>query len=156
MTPDPIHKRPADLPAWFPSWASQLADLYFSGTTAAFVLHGWPKMQNPTGWMDAMPGAPPGFVQAIPAVFEFVGGILLMAGLFTRVAALALVSVMIGALALVHIPKGDPFVAPGRSSSELASVYLAFSLLIAATGAGAYALDAVLFERGRAARPVMA
>ena len=40
MTPDPIHKRPADLPAWFPPWASQLADLYFSGTTAAFVLHG--------------------------------------------------------------------------------------------------------------------
>jgi AAA+ superfamily predicted ATPase len=30
----------ADLPAWFPSWAAQLAELYFSGTTAAFVLHG--------------------------------------------------------------------------------------------------------------------
>jgi ATP-dependent 26S proteasome regulatory subunit len=40
MTPDPAPVRPADLPAWFPSWASQLADLYFSGTTAAFVLHG--------------------------------------------------------------------------------------------------------------------
>src|SRR5258705_13991492 len=31
---------PADLPAWFPAWAAQLADLYFSGTTAAFILHG--------------------------------------------------------------------------------------------------------------------
>ena len=40
MTPDPSQRRPADLPAWFPAWASQLADLYFSGTTAAFVLHG--------------------------------------------------------------------------------------------------------------------
>ena len=43
MTPEPaLHhpSRPADLPAWFPPWASQLADLYFSGTTAAFVLHG--------------------------------------------------------------------------------------------------------------------
>lgn len=39
MTPEPV-RRPADLPAWFPSWASQLADLFFSGTTAAFVLHG--------------------------------------------------------------------------------------------------------------------
>jgi AAA+ superfamily predicted ATPase len=28
------------LPDWFPAWAAQLADLYFSGTTAAFVLHG--------------------------------------------------------------------------------------------------------------------
>jgi SpoVK/Ycf46/Vps4 family AAA+-type ATPase len=30
----------ADLPVWFPPWAAQLAELYFSGTTAAFVLHG--------------------------------------------------------------------------------------------------------------------
>ncbi len=35
-----LHRRPANLPAWLPAWASQLADLYFSGTTAAFVLHG--------------------------------------------------------------------------------------------------------------------
>ena len=40
MTPDPAHRRPVDLPPWFPAWASQLADLYFSGTTAAFVLYG--------------------------------------------------------------------------------------------------------------------
>ncbi len=40
MTPDLAHRRPVDLPAWFPAWASQLADLYFSGTTAAFVLYG--------------------------------------------------------------------------------------------------------------------
>src|SRR5262245_16046747 len=43
MTPDTVRQRPAglsNLPAWFPAWASQLADLYFSGTTAAFVLHG--------------------------------------------------------------------------------------------------------------------
>src|SRR5262249_52519463 len=40
MTAEPVKARPIDLPAWFPAWASQLADLYFSGTTAAFVLHG--------------------------------------------------------------------------------------------------------------------
>ena len=40
MTPDQARRRPADLPRWFSPWASQLADLYFSGTTAAFVLHG--------------------------------------------------------------------------------------------------------------------
>jgi ATP-dependent 26S proteasome regulatory subunit len=40
MTPEPGSQRPAILPAWYPPWASQLADLYFSGTTAAFVLHG--------------------------------------------------------------------------------------------------------------------
>ena len=40
MMPDVQPRRPADLPAWYPPWASQLADLYFSGTTAAFVLCG--------------------------------------------------------------------------------------------------------------------
>jgi AAA+ superfamily predicted ATPase len=41
MTPDPSPRRPAEkLPEWFPAWAAQLADLYFSGTTAAFILHG--------------------------------------------------------------------------------------------------------------------
>jgi hypothetical protein len=38
MTPDQSPRR-SDLPDWFPAWAVQLADLYFSGTTAAFVLH---------------------------------------------------------------------------------------------------------------------
>ena len=41
MMPDvQEHRRPSDFPEWIPAWADQLADLYFSGTTAAFVLHG--------------------------------------------------------------------------------------------------------------------
>lgn len=32
--------RNGHLPAWFPDWARQLADLYFSGTSCLFVLHG--------------------------------------------------------------------------------------------------------------------
>src|SRR5205814_6987225 len=41
MTPDTAARRTSDkLPDWFSAWAAELADLYFSGTTAAFVLHG--------------------------------------------------------------------------------------------------------------------
>ena len=40
MMPDQPRRRPADFPQWLPAWASQLADLYFSATTAAFVLSG--------------------------------------------------------------------------------------------------------------------
>jgi AAA+ superfamily predicted ATPase len=29
-----------ELPAWYPAWARELADLYFSGTTCMFILHG--------------------------------------------------------------------------------------------------------------------
>jgi putative oxidoreductase len=111
-------------------------------------------MQNPFGWMNAMGSTLPGFVQAIPAAFEFFGGILIALGLLSRVASLAIASVMVGALALVHIPKGDPFVAAGGPSSELAAIYLAFTLLLTATGPGAYSLDALLFGRGRAMTPV--
>ena len=32
--------RPGPLPAWYPSWAKELAELYFSGTTCLFLLHG--------------------------------------------------------------------------------------------------------------------
>src|SRR5437762_7557617 len=39
MMPETAPRR-SELPAWLPAWARQLADLYFSGTTAAFVLHG--------------------------------------------------------------------------------------------------------------------
>src|SRR5712692_46557 len=40
MTPEQGTRRPAELPDWFPPWAAQLAELYFAGTTAAFVLYG--------------------------------------------------------------------------------------------------------------------
>jgi putative oxidoreductase len=136
-----------------PSWAVSAALLLVRLVVGvAFILHGWPKIQRPMEWMSSMPNPPPGPMQAIAAVFEFGGGVLLALGLLTRVAALALAAVMVGALALVHIPKGDPFVAPGGASAEPASVYLAVSLLIAAVGAGAYSLDAVLF-RGRVRSP---
>src|SRR5436190_15208327 len=39
MTPDTSTRR-VELPSWFPPWATQLADLFFSGTTAVFVVHG--------------------------------------------------------------------------------------------------------------------
>jgi AAA+ superfamily predicted ATPase len=32
--------QPPDVPDWFPAWARELADLYFSGTTCLFVLNG--------------------------------------------------------------------------------------------------------------------
>ena len=33
-------KRENRVPEWFPAWATRLSDLYFSGTTSMFVLHG--------------------------------------------------------------------------------------------------------------------
>ncbi|HTB10535.1 MAG TPA: AAA family ATPase [Bryobacteraceae bacterium] len=37
MTPEHKHAR---VPEWFPAWAAELSELYFSGSTSLFVLHG--------------------------------------------------------------------------------------------------------------------
>ena len=114
----------------------------------AFLLHGWPKIQNPMGWMNATGGSSvPAILQALAAFAEFGGGIALILGLLTPIAAFGLVCQMIGALVLVHFPQGHPFVAQGGPSSELSVVYLAVAILLIALGPGRWSLDAMLFAR---------
>ena len=112
----------------------------------AFIMHGWPKIQNPMGWMNAMGGSSvPSFLQALAAFAEFGGGIALILGLLTPIAAFGLICQMMAALIIVHLPAGHPFVAQGGPSYELALVYLAASLALIALGPGKLSLDAILF-----------
>ena len=114
----------------------------------AFILHGWPKMQNPTGWMNGMGTvAIPAFLQVLAALAEFGGGMAVILGLLSRLAAFGIVCQMIGALALVHLPHGDPFVAVGRPSFELALINLAVAALLVVLGPGRFSLDYLLFGR---------
>jgi putative oxidoreductase len=83
---------------------------------SAIVLHGWPKIQNTFGWMGAESRVP-GFFQALAALSEFGGGLALILGLFTPLAAFGIACTMIGALTMVHFPRGDPFVARGGGAS---------------------------------------
>lgn len=117
----------------------------------AFILHGWPKIQNPMGWMNAMGGeGVPSFIQALAALAEFGGGIALVLGLLTPLAALGIVCQMLGALFMVHFPMGHPFVAPtGGPSYELPLVYLALAILLLVMGPGRWSFDALLFGRTR-------
>lgn len=119
-------------------------------TGAAFVLHGWPKIQNAFHWMDR-PDAPadmPGALQALAALSEFGGGIALIVGLLTPLAALGIACTMIVAIAKVHVPAGHSFVAarPGEPSFELAAVYLANVIMLLLVGPGVLSLDALLFR----------
>ena len=38
--PAALAASPQKLPDWYPAWARQLAEMYFSGTTCLFTLHG--------------------------------------------------------------------------------------------------------------------
>lgn len=113
-------------------------------TGLAFIQHGWPKIQNPMGWMG--PDAPvPGLLQALGAVSEFGGGIALILGLLTPLAALGLICTM-GFAMNIHLKKGDPWIGAGGPSWELASVYFIIALALLLVGPGKYSLDSALFR----------
>jgi putative oxidoreductase len=116
---------------------------------AAFLFHGWPKIQNPFGWMGPE-SSMPGVLQSLAALAEFGGGLALILGLLTRLACLGIGGTMVVALVTVHLPKGDPFVGkPGSPSFEPAAVYLACALLVLLLGPGRFSLDALLFRSRR-------
>ena len=112
---------------------------------AAFILHGWGKIQNPFAWMGE-DSTVPAIFQFLAALSEFGGGLALIIGLLTRLACLGLASTMVVAVHLHMLTLGDPFVATkGGASYELALVYLSISILLFFIGAGKLSLDAKLF-----------
>ena len=117
-------------------------------TGAAFLLHGLGKFQaGPLHWMDQIPDAPPGPVQALAVVAELGGGIALVLGFLTPLAAILIAGTMAVALAKVHLPHGDPFVSPGGASFEPAAGYLAQMILFLFVGPGTLSLDYCLFGK---------
>ncbi len=114
---------------------------------AALMSHGWGKIQKPMHWMDGAAGAPPGVLQALAAVSEFFGGLGLMVGLLTPLAAFGIACTMAFAT-FKHVSKGDPFVAAhGGGSFEPALGYLVTAVLLMLAGPGRYSLDAMVFRR---------
>jgi putative oxidoreductase len=113
----------------------------------AFMVHGWPKIQNPFGWMGPDSFAP-GIFQALAALSEFGGGLAWVLGLLTPLASLGIGSTMTVAFWFHAVLRGDPFVARGGGGSyELAAVYLCIALLLLAVGSGRLSLDRALFGR---------
>ena len=123
-------------------------------TGAAFVMHGWGKLQaGPFQWMNQMPDAPPGPIQALAVAAEFGGGIALILGFLTPLAAFLIAGTMVVALAKVHVPAGHPFVSPGGPSQEPAAGYLAQMIMFLLVGPGILSADACLFRRKKATGP---
>lgn len=112
----------------------------------AFILHGYSKIQNPTGWMG--PSGPPGFMQALAAISEFGGGFAILLGLLTPLASLGIICTMIGALFLALLPKGAVFVSnSGGASYELPLMFLVVAIAFITLGPGTLSVDALLFGR---------
>ena len=77
-------------------------------------------------------------------ILEFVGGILLVAGLFTRITAFILSGEMAVAYFMAHAPKGFFPMIGGGNGGELAVLYCFVFLYLAAAGGGPWSLDRLL------------
>ena len=117
-----------------------------------FATHGYPKLFTNTANamnMFVHMGFPSYFVY-IAGVFEFFGGLMLMIGLFARVAGILLAGEMAVAIWRVHLPMG-PITAVHNYEFPLALAVGSFAL--ACFGAGIVSIDALIFgEGGRAPR----
>lgn len=110
----------------------------FDGGAARLAGHlGWGGLSLPMAWMAALA--------------EFGGGVLLVAGLFTRVAALGHACVMVVAILKVHVSQGFMMHVPAGSAHaggyEWQLLLLCASVSLMLTGAGSIALDRVQIRR---------
>jgi putative oxidoreductase len=84
---------------------------------------------------------------ALVIISEFFGSIALVLGLFSRAAAVGVISVMIGAILTVHLPNGFFMNWTGQQAGEgfeyhLLAIGMALAILI--QGSGRYSIDRIL------------
>lgn len=113
-----------------------------------FAAHGSQKLfvfglDGVTGAFGQMGIPAPGVVGPLVAFVELFGGLALIAGLLTRLAAGGLAVTMLGAILFVHLG-GGLFLPNG---AEYALSMLGAVVFLALTGAGAYSLDSVIGGR---------
>lgn len=93
------------------------------------------------GFFESLGFRPGRFFAAAAGTAEFVGGVLVAAGLLGPLGPALIVSTMIVAIATVHWANG---VFAQNNGFELPLIYAVIAAALALTGYGAYSLDAVL------------
>jgi putative oxidoreductase len=109
----------------------------------AFIQHGSGKLLHPSEFAAEF-GIPVwlGFATMFTQV---TGGVLLILGALTPIAALGIAGTMITATIFL-IDRGEPFINPAGHSWENSAFYLAAGICLALSGAGRWSLDAWLFS----------
>jgi putative oxidoreductase len=112
------------------------------------LFHGFSKLTGGIGFITGMleKAGLPGAFGYLVYIGEVVAPLLILAGLFTRAAALVVAVNMIVALLLVHTKQFFTLNEQGGWALELQGMYLAGALAVALLGAGRYSIG------GRAGR----
>ena len=101
-----------------------------------FLWHGCQKL---FGFPGTLPEGVPAFIIYVAGPIEFIGGILVMIGLFTHWAAFICSGQMAAAYWMGH---GTKALLPLVNGGELAALYCFVFLFIAARGPGLWSVDA--------------
>jgi len=110
----------------------------------AFIQHASGKLMHPSEF--AAEFGIPIWLALITMLTQLIGGILLIPGALTPLAALGIAGTMITATIFL-IYRGEPFINPAGHSWENSAFYLAAALCLALSGAGSWSVDAWLFGR---------
>jgi putative oxidoreductase len=111
-----------------------------------FTYHGWMKVSGMEGTLGFFASLGiPAVLTYFVAYVEFLGGLALLAGLFTRYIAPIFAVIMVFAIYLVHFSKGFNNMAGGY---EFPLTLLLSSIALAIAGAGAYSLDQKMCKCG--------
>ena len=110
-----------------------------------FANAGWNKFQGlerTIGFFQSLHLPAPSILVPVVAAVEFVGGLLLLAGLLNRLASFALIVIMVVAALTAHMSEFTDFVS---SLTQDNVVYISMLFALFCFGAGKASVDAVLF-----------
>lgn len=107
-----------------------------------FMMHGLPKLLDIPGTQNSFTnmGLPPDLAIII-GLLEFIGGLAILLGILTRIAAGLLAIDMIGAILSVKLSKG--FI----GGYELDLLYLAIMISLMITGPGSFSIEKNILKR---------
>ena len=112
------------------SWALLILRLFVA---VAFIQHGTGKLMHPSEF--AAEFGIPVWLALLTILTQLIGGLLLILGALTPLAALGIAGTMIPATIFL-IQRGEPFINPAGHSWENSAFYLMAGICLALSGAG--------------------
>ena len=130
---------------YFDRWRDAAAFVLRGCAGVVFAYHGYQKVQNGIsgfeGFVDSLGIPLPGLVAPLVTFLELIGGIMLVAGLLTRLVALLFAIEMIGTTLLVKIDVG--LIGQQGAGAEIDVMLWAACVALVLLGPGLLALDRV-------------